>query len=172
MEKTNNQARPSPWKEQANKEWKIRKTVHTIRGQGWVAKCTNEPLDHGKRMAVDKLLTYTGSGARARPKHYQLIPSQYRSGGLWIKRKRGYGLAVGKREKSILGFRSDSFEGDVLLGWHTIQKKVGWVGTTRCMPWEIARENTHTMMDKNATVNKQTKQSSLFGNGEWHNQHR
>ena len=34
------------------------------------------------------------------------------------------------------------------------------------------RENTHTVAGKSATENKQTKQSSMFGDWEWHSQHR
>jgi len=78
-------------------------------------------------------LAYIGSGARVRPRHYQPIPSQYRSGGSWVRGKRGYGLMVGRRENLFWGSHSYSFGGDVLLGWHTTRKKKGWVWTTRCM---------------------------------------
>ena len=122
--------------------------------------------------ASDKFLTYIGSGAHERLKHYLLVPSQYRSGGSWIRGKIGYGLAVGRRESLFWDSCSIFLGGDVLLWWHTTLKKEGWVETTRCMPWGIARENTHIVVDKNATVSKQKKQSSLFGNGEWHSQHR
>ena len=51
------------------------------------------------------------SGARIRLKHHSLVPSQYRGGGPWVKGKRGYGLAVGKRGKLILGFPLKLFWG-------------------------------------------------------------
>ena len=148
------------------------KTVHAIRGQGWATECTDEPPDHGKCVSSGQAFDVHGSGACARPRHYQPVPNQYKSGGSWVRGKRGYGLVVGRRESLFWDSRSDSFGGDILLGWHTTQKKEGWIRATRCMPWGIARENTHTVVDKNATMNKQTKQSSLFGNGEWHNQHK
>ena len=44
------------------------------------------------------------SGAHIRLRHHLLVPSQYRYGGPWVRGKREYGLAVGRRGKSILGF--------------------------------------------------------------------
>ena len=58
---------------------------------------------------------------------------------------RGYGLAVGRKENLFWDSCSGSFGGDVLLGWHTTQKKQGWAGTTRCMPWGIGRERAPTL---------------------------
>ena len=40
-----------------------------------------------------------------------LFPSQYRGGGPWVRDKRGYGLVVGRRRKSILGFPLKLFWG-------------------------------------------------------------
>ena len=40
-----------------------------------------------------------GSGACTRPKHLPLVPNQYRSGGLWVRGKRGYSLAVERKGK-------------------------------------------------------------------------
>ena len=51
----------------------------------------------------------TGNGARTRLKHHPLVPRQYRDGGPWVRGKRGYGLAVGRRGKSILGFQLKLF---------------------------------------------------------------
>ena len=65
---------------------------------------------------VDKLSTYIGSGAHARPRHYQHVLCQYRSGGSWARGKRGYGLEVGRRESLFWGSHSYSFGDDVLLG--------------------------------------------------------
>ena len=123
-----------------------------------MVECTDEPLDYGKCMSNGQAFDVHGSGARVRPRHYQPVPSQYRSGGSWVKGKRGYGLAVERRESLFWGSHLDSFEGDVLVGWHITQKKEGWVGITRCMSRGIARENTHTVVNKDATLNKQTKQ--------------
>ena len=95
------------------------KIVHAIRSQGWVAECTDEPSDHDKRMSSEQTLEVHISGARAKPKHHQPVPNQYRSGGSWVRGKRGYGLAVERRESLFWGSCSDSFGGNVLLGWLT-----------------------------------------------------
>ena len=117
------------------------KIIHTIRGQGWEAECINNSPDHGKRMSSGQALDMHRIGANARPRHPQPVPSQYMSGGSWVRDKRGYGLVVGRRENLFWGSCSDSFGGNVLLGWLTTQKKQGWIGTTRCMPWGIEREH-------------------------------
>ena len=44
------------------------------------------------------------SGARTRLRHHQSVPNQYKSGGPWDRSKRGYGLAMERRGKPILGF--------------------------------------------------------------------
>ena len=44
------------------------------------------------------------NGARTKLRHHPLVPSQYRGDGPWVRGKRGYGLAVGRRGKFILGF--------------------------------------------------------------------
>ena len=46
-----------------------------------MAKYTDEPPDHSKRMSSEKAFDIHESGVRARPRHYQPIPNQYRSGG-------------------------------------------------------------------------------------------
>ena len=63
-----------------------------------MAECTDEPSGHGKHMSSEQALDVHGSGARARPRHHQPVPSQYKSCGSWVRGKRGYGLAVGRRE--------------------------------------------------------------------------
>ena len=45
-----------------------------------------------------------GSGARIRLRYHPLVPSHYRHGGPWVRGERGYGLVMGRRVKSILGF--------------------------------------------------------------------
>jgi len=51
------------------------------------------------------------SGAHTRLRHYPLLPNQYRGGGPWVRGKRGYGLAVVRKGKSILGFSLKLFWG-------------------------------------------------------------
>ena len=99
------------------------KTIHGTRGQGWAVECIDDPLDHGKRMSSGKVFDVHGSRSCLKPKHYQPVPSQYNGGESWIRGKRGYGLAMERRESLFWGSWSDSFGGDVLLGWHTTQKK-------------------------------------------------
>ena len=80
-----------------------------------MVQCTDGSPHHGKHMSCRQDLDICGNGARIRPRHHQPIPSQYRSGGSWIRGKRGYGLAVGRRESLFWGSRSNSFGGNVLL---------------------------------------------------------
>ena len=148
------------------------KIIHVTRSQEWTAECIDEPLDHNKTISSRQALDIHGSGVCTRLKHYQLVPSQYKSCGSWVRGKRGYGLAVGRRESLFWGSRSNSFGENVLIGWHITQKRKWWVRTSRCMPWRIVRENTHPAVDKNAMVDKQTKQFSLSDNREWHGQHK
>ena len=53
------------------------------------------------------------SGERIRLKHHQLVFSQYKGGGSWVRGKRGYGLVVGRRGKLILGFPLKFFLGEM-----------------------------------------------------------
>ena len=46
------------------------KIIHAIRGQGWVAECTNEPLDHGKCMSSGQALDVQRSGAHIKLRHH------------------------------------------------------------------------------------------------------
>ena len=50
------------------------------------------------------------SGARIRPRHDPLVPSQYKGSEPWVRGKRGYGLAVGRKGKSILRFPHKLFQ--------------------------------------------------------------
>ena len=140
---------------------KAQRPIHATRGQEWVAKCANKPLGHGKRMNNKQAMDTYGSGACTRLRHHQLVPNQYRRGGSWVRDKKMYGLEVGRREKPILGSRLNSFEGNVLLGWHTTQKRERWVGITKCMPWVMVKENTHPYLDEYAMVSKKTKWDSF-----------
>ena len=62
-----------------------------------MAECIDEPPDHSKRMSNGQTFDVHGSGARVKPKHYRLVPNPYRGGGSWVRGKKGYGLAVGRR---------------------------------------------------------------------------
>ena len=57
-----------------------------------------------------------GSGARTRLRHHSLVPSQYNSGGPEVRGKKGYGLAVGRKGKPILGFPLKLFWGKCPAG--------------------------------------------------------
>ena len=58
------------------KRMRNQKVAHTIRSQGWVAKCVEKPPDHSKRSG--QVLDTGKSQARTRPRLYQPVPSQYR----------------------------------------------------------------------------------------------
>ena len=76
---------------------KAQKHVHATRGQEWAAECIDGLPGHDKRMSCRQALDTHGSGAHTRLMHHQLVPSRYKSGGPWVRGKREYGLAVGRR---------------------------------------------------------------------------
>ena len=47
----------------------------------------DKPIGNGKRVNTRQTLDSYGSGACTRLRHYQLVPSQYRGGGPWVKGK-------------------------------------------------------------------------------------
>ena len=57
---------------------KNQKIADDIRSQRGAVECADEPLDHDKRMSNGQVLDIHRSGAHARPRHHQPIPSQYR----------------------------------------------------------------------------------------------
>ena len=63
-----------------------------------------KPIGNSKRVNTMQAMNSHGSRARTRLRHHQLVPSQYRGDGPWVRGKRGYGLAVERKGKSILGF--------------------------------------------------------------------
>ena len=69
-----------------------------------------------------------GNGARTRLRHYPLVPSQYRCDGPWVIGKKGYGLAVRRRRKSIMGFLLNLFWGKCPAGmtYHSKEEKTSW----------------------------------------------
>ena len=68
------------------------------------------------------------SGAHIRLKHYPLVPSQYKGGGPWVKGKRRYGLAMGRRREPILEFSLKLSWGKCLAGmtYHPKEEKMNW----------------------------------------------
>ena len=88
----------------------------------------NKPTSNGKRMNGRQAIDSHGNGARTRLKHHPLIPSQYKRGGPWARGKRGYGLAVGRRGKSIMGFLFKFFWGKCPVGmiYHPKKGKMSW----------------------------------------------
>ena len=69
-----------------------------------------------------------GSGAHTRLRHHPLVPSQYRGGGPWVRGKKGYGLAVGRSEKSILEFPFRLLWGKcpARMTYHPKEGKMSW----------------------------------------------
>ena len=120
----------------SHQRMRCQKTAHAIRSQRWTVDCVDEPLDHGKRMSNKQISDIHKSEACVRPRHLQHVPSQYRT---WW----GHGSEITEHGLAVWGSCSGFFGENVLLGWHTAQKKQGWVGTTRCMPWGIGREREH-----------------------------
>ena len=107
---------------------KAQRLIHATKGQERVAKHANKLSGHGKLMTSRQIMDTHGSRARTRLKHNPLVPSQYRSGGLWVRCKRGYGLVVGRRGKPILGFPLKLFWGKCLTGmtYHPKDGKISW----------------------------------------------
>ena len=68
------------------------------------------------------------NGARTKLRHHPLVPSQYKGDGPWVRGKRGYGLAVGRRGKPILGFPLKLFWGKCSVGmtYHPKEGKMSW----------------------------------------------
>ena len=102
---------------------KAQRVIHTTRGQERVAKCADKPSSHGKHMNNRQAMDTRGSGVCTRLRQHLLIPSQYRSGGPWVKGKKGYGLAVGRRGKLILGFPLKHFREKCSAGMTYHQKE-------------------------------------------------
>ena len=69
-----------------------------------------------------------GSKAHIRLRHHPLVPNQYRCSRTWVRGKKGYGLAVGKKGKSIIGFPLKLFWGKCPAGmtYHPKERKMNW----------------------------------------------
>jgi len=83
---------------------------------------------NGKHMNTRQAIDLYGSKARIRLRHHPLVPSQYKSGGPWVRGKKGYGLAVGRMRKPILGLPLKLFWGKCLAGmiYHPKEVKISW----------------------------------------------
>ena len=94
-------------------------------------KCIARPdklIDNDKCMNDRQTMDSHGSRACIRLRHHSLVPSQYKRGEPWARGKRGYGLVVGKRGKSILGFPLKLFWRKCLAGmtYHLKEGEMSW----------------------------------------------
>ena len=100
-----------------------------------MADCASKPPGRGKRMSSRQILDIHERKARARPRHHQPVLSQY---GTWWDHRleiRGYGLVVGRGEKTYFVDPAQAFLGGTSC-WDdrpSKRSKVGG-GTVRCMP--------------------------------------
>ena len=62
----------------------------------------DKPVDNGKRVNTKQVMDSYRSGAYTRLRHHPFVPSQYRGGRPWVRGKKGYGLAMGRRGKPTL----------------------------------------------------------------------
>ena len=95
---------------------KAQRLIHATRGQERAAECANEPSGHDKHMNSRQAMDTHGSGTHTILRHHQLVPSQYRSDGPWVRGKRRYGLAMGRKGELILGFPLKLFWGKCSTG--------------------------------------------------------
>ena len=77
-------------------------------------------------MSSKQAMDTHGSGALIRLKHHQLVPSQYRNGGPWVRVKRKYGSEVRRSGEPILGFPLKLFWGKypTRITYHPKDKKM------------------------------------------------
>ena len=83
---------------------------------------------NGKHMNGIQIMDLHRSEARIRLQHHPLVPSQYKHGGPWARGKRGYGLVVDRKGKSILGFLLKLFWGKcpARMTYHPKERKMSW----------------------------------------------
>ena len=94
---------------------KAQRLIHVTKGQEQVAEHVDKPSGHGKRINSKQAIDRHGSGACTRLRHHPLVPSQYSSGGSWVRDKRGYGLAVGRNRVPTQAFLGEmSYYDDIL----------------------------------------------------------
>ena len=95
---------------------KAQRPIHATKGQEQAVKCTDKPSGHNMRISSRQATDTHGSGAHIRLKHHQLVPSQYRNGGSWVRGKRKYGSTMKRRGEPILGFPLKLFWGKYPTG--------------------------------------------------------
>ena len=108
---------------------KAQESIHATKGQEQAAECTDRLSSHGKRMSSRQAMDTHGSGVHTQDLGTtNLYPANTRSGGPWIKGKRGYGLAVGRKGEPILGFLLKFFWEKCLTGmtYHLKEGKMSW----------------------------------------------
>ena len=88
----------------------------------------DKPVGNGKRVNSRQVMDSHKSGPQTRLRHHPLVLSQYRSGGPWIRGKKGYGLAVRRRGKPILGFMLKLFweKCPTRMTYHLKEGKLSW----------------------------------------------
>ena len=86
-------------------------------------------------MSDRQILDIHEGKARVRPRHHQPVPSQYRSWWGHGSEVKGYGLVVGRGEKTYFVAPAQALLGDTSY-WDDRTPKRGKVegGTVRCMP--------------------------------------
>ena len=112
-----------------------------------------------------RLLDISEREARARPRHHQLVPSQYRTWWGHGPKVRGKGGMVwwwGEGKRSICRTCPSPFGKYVLLGWQTTQKRRVWGGAVGCMPWEWREKAFIPWQERSATVRGELKPASVW----------
>ena len=88
-----------------------------------------------------------------KPRHHRPVPSHYRMWWGYGSEGRGYGLVVGRREKTYFAAPAQALLGGTSC-WDNKPPKRGKVegGIVRYMPLGIERENTYTVAGKGAMI--------------------
>ena len=119
-----------PKKETRYREWKPNdsSTPQRVKQAEERVVGLDKPTGNGKHMNTRQEMDLYRSRARIRLRHHPLVPSQYKGGGPWVRGKRGYGLAVGRSRKPILGFSLKFFWGKCPAGmtYHPKEAKMSW----------------------------------------------
>ena len=100
-----------------------------------MADRVSKPPGRGKRMSDRQILDIHEGKARVKPKHHQTVPSQYRTWWGHRSEVRGYGLVVGRGEKTYFAAPTQAFLGGTSC-WDDRPPKRGKVegGTVTYMP--------------------------------------
>ena len=100
-----------------------------------MADRASKPLGRSKHMSGKQILDIYEGKALVKPKHHQPVPSQYRMWWGHGSEVRGYGLVVGRGEKTYFAAPTQALLGSPSC-WNNRPPKIGKVegGTVRCMP--------------------------------------